>query len=138
MKKPFFAPPPWLFGPVWAVLYPSMGYASYRAWSTGMASINPNTVELTNQGAVLYVAQFGLNMLFIPLSFGWKRQVLATVDIVFMTIAVGWLIKIWSQVDVIAAWCLVPYVTWLSLATCLQASIVYLNGYYYDKGSKKM
>jgi benzodiazapine receptor len=47
LKQPPFRPPPWLFGPAWTVLYGLMGYSAYRAWTTGMASFNPETRELT-------------------------------------------------------------------------------------------
>ena len=32
---------------MWTALYGLMGYSAYRAWNTGMASLNPNTVALT-------------------------------------------------------------------------------------------
>ena len=47
LKQPPYRPPPQVFGPVWTVLYGLMGYAAYRAWDTGMASLNPNVVALT-------------------------------------------------------------------------------------------
>lgn len=50
IKKPPLNPPGWVFGPVWAVLYGMMGYSAYRAWTTGMASFNPTTQELTKAG----------------------------------------------------------------------------------------
>jgi translocator protein len=137
LKKPSFSPPGWVFGPVWVALYTLMGYGSYRAWTMGMASFDPQMVELTNRGSVLYIFQLGVNMLFIPLFFGWKRQNLATADIVLTTSTVGYLIKIWSQVDEVAAWCLVPYVVWLSLASCVTVSIGYMNKGYFDKKASK-
>ena len=47
LKQPPYRPPPQVFGPVWTTLYALMGYSAYRAWNTGMASLNPRTVELT-------------------------------------------------------------------------------------------
>ena len=47
LKQPPYRPPPQVFGPVWTSLYGLMGYSAYRAWNTGMSSLNPNTVELT-------------------------------------------------------------------------------------------
>ena len=32
---------------VWTTLYALMGYSAYRAWNTGMSSLNPSTIELT-------------------------------------------------------------------------------------------
>jgi len=63
LKQPPGNPPAYVFGPVWTVLYGAMGYAAYRAWSTGINSFNPETVALTKQGATLYTIQLGLNLL---------------------------------------------------------------------------
>lgn len=50
LKQPPYRPPPQVFGPMWTTLYGLMGYSAYRAWTTGMASLNPQTVELTKVG----------------------------------------------------------------------------------------
>lgn len=47
LKQPPLRPPPYVFGPVWTLLYGLMGYAGYRAWTAGAGSINPATVQLT-------------------------------------------------------------------------------------------
>lgn len=47
LKQPPYRPPPQVFGPVWTLLYGLMGYSAYRAWDTGMSSLNPNVVALT-------------------------------------------------------------------------------------------
>ena len=47
LKQPPYRPPPQVFGPVWTTLYALMGYSAYRAWNTGISSLNPSTVQLT-------------------------------------------------------------------------------------------
>ena len=74
------------------------------------------------QGATLYTIQLGLNLIWMPLFFGLKRPIEATVDIVALTGVTGYLTYIWSQVDPVAAWGIVPYVGWLSFATYLSVS----------------
>lgn len=61
----------------------------------------------------------------MPLSFGLNRPIEATADIVALTGTVGYLIYITSQIDEVAAWCLAPYLAWLSFATYLSVSIIF-------------
>lgn len=46
LRQPPLRPPPWLFGPVWTILYGLMGYAATRAWTTGMDSFDARKVML--------------------------------------------------------------------------------------------
>ncbi|KAI4124538.1 MAG: hypothetical protein LQ338_004749 [Usnochroma carphineum] len=129
LKQPPYRPPPQVFGPTWTTLYALMGYSAYRAWTTGTASLNPNTVQLTKQGATLFTIQLGLNLIWMPLFFGLKRPVEATADIVALTAVTGYLTYIWSQVDSVAAWCLAPYLGWLGFATYLSVGTGHLNNW---------
>lgn len=101
----------------WTALYTSMGFAAYRAWTIGMRSMSPRTIDLTKQGATLYTIQLGLNLLFMPLFFGWKRPIEAAVDIVALTGVAGYMTYVWAQVDEVAGYFLAPYVGWLSFAS---------------------
>ncbi|KAL8738480.1 MAG: hypothetical protein Q9181_000736 [Wetmoreana brouardii] len=129
IKQPPYRPPPQVFGPTWTTLYALMGYAAYRAWTTGTTSISPQTVQLTKQGATLFTIQLGLNLIWMPLFFGLKRPIEATADIMLLTGVTGYLTYIWSQVDSVASWCMVPYLGWLGFATYLSAGTGYLNNW---------
>jgi benzodiazapine receptor len=133
LKQPPFRPPPYLFAPAWTILYGLMGYASHRAWTKGMSTLNPRTVENTRIGATLYTVQLGLNLCFMPLFFGLGRPVEALVDITALTGIVGYLTYVWSKVDKTASYCLVPYLGWLGFATYLTAGTGYLNGWDFGK-----
>ncbi len=119
LKQPPYRPPPQVFGPVWTTLYGLMGYSAYRAWTTGTSSMNPEINALAMQGATLYTIQLGLNLIWMPLFFGLKRPIEATVDMVALTTVTGYLTYIWSGVDTVAAWGMVPYLGWLGFATYL-------------------
>ncbi|KAK3172705.1 hypothetical protein OEA41_006029 [Lepraria neglecta] len=129
LQQPPYRPPPQVFGPAWTALYGLMGYSAYRAWTTGMSSLNPRTVELTKQGATLFTIQLGLNLIWMPLFFGLTRPIEATADITVLTGTVAYLTYIWSQVDTVAAWGIAPYLGWLSFATYLSAGTGYLNNW---------
>lgn len=119
LKQPPFNPPAYVFGPVWTCLYAAMGYASWRAWKTGINSFDPRVVALTKQGATLYTIQLILNLIWTPLFFGLQRPVEATVDILALGGTVSYLTYIWSQVDEVSAWIMAPYLGWLGFATYL-------------------
>jgi len=55
----------------------------------------------------------------MPLFFRFHRPIEATADIVALTGVTGYLTYVWSQVDPTAAWCMAPYLGWLSFATYL-------------------
>jgi len=136
LRQPPLRPPPYVFGPVWTALYGAMGWAAYQAWTTGINSLNPKTVALTKQGATLYTIQLGLNLIWMPLFFGAKRPIEASVDIVALTGTVGYLAYIWGQVDERAAWALAPYLVWLSFANYLCLGAGYLNNWNFQDKEK--
>ncbi|ORY04027.1 benzodiazepine receptor family protein-like protein [Clohesyomyces aquaticus] len=125
LKQPPLQPPAWVFGPVWTVLYATMGYTAYRAMST--QTWDPKTVQLAQHGATLYTIQLGLNLIWMPLFFGLGRPIEAAVDIVALTGVTGSLAYIWGQVDPVCGWLLAPYLGWLSFATYLNIGCGYLN-----------
>ncbi|OQO04347.1 hypothetical protein B0A48_10958 [Cryoendolithus antarcticus] len=129
-------PPAWLFGPAWTALYGFTGLSAHLAWTNGANSLSPATSSLAKQGATLYTIQLGLNMLFMPLFFGYNRPVEALVDIVTLTGLNGWLIYVWGQVDQRSGWLLAPYLGWLSFATYLCAGTGYLNDWDLRNNSK--
>jgi len=136
IRQPPLRPPAWVFGPVWTMLYGTMGYAAHRATSIGLSSLNPNIRDITKTSQFLYTSQLVLNMIWMPLFFGIHRPALALVDIVLLTGNVGALAMVWSKVDKVAAWCMVPYLCWLGFATYINAGVGYLNGWEIKEAEK--
>jgi benzodiazapine receptor len=121
LKKPFFAPPSWIFGPVWSVLYLiiaiSFGYTAYESYLGKV----PNSVVL------LLVLNLIFNFLYTPLQFGLRNLVLASVDILLVLVT---LIMSLNAVFPYYAWVSyvnIPYLCWVSFATILQLSITLMN-----------
>jgi len=119
--KPSWAPPSWLFGPVWSVLYTliviSFGYVGYLLIQKRI----PFAVALP------FILNIVFNLLFTPLQFGLRNNLLAAIDIVLVLATLIWaLIAIYPY----AKWVSlinIPYLLWVSFATVLQITITYLN-----------
>ncbi|OLN88475.1 Translocator-like protein [Colletotrichum chlorophyti] len=130
IKNPPLRPPAWVFGPVWTILYGMMGYAAYRAVNTGLSPFSTiEQIKMTKQGATLYTVQLGLNLIWMPLFFVWKRPIEATIDIVALLGVNSYLTYLWGSVDRVAGACFAPYLGWLSFATYLCAGAGYLNNW---------
>lgn len=107
-----------------------MGYAAYRAINTGLSPFSTiQHINMTKHGATLYTIQLGLNLIWMPLFFVFKRPIEATVDIVALLGINTYLTYLWGSVDSVAGACLVPYLGWLGFATYLCAGAGYLNNW---------
>lgn len=122
--KPSWAPPSWVFGPVWTVLYAiiavSFGTVFYKAF----------TKQIPWMVALPFVLNLALNFAFSPIQFGLKNNLFAAIDILFVLITLIWaLVALWHT-SVEMRWVVyanIPYVLWVLFATFLQLTITYLN-----------
>lgn len=116
LKKPFGNPPPWVFGPVWTVLYAMMGIALGRLIHrrAGLA-------------VLLFGLQFFLNLAWTPVFFGAHQIGLALGIILLMWCGILATLKTAFPRDSVSAWLLVPYLLWVTLASYLNAGIYWLN-----------
>lgn len=119
--KPSWAPPSWLFGPVWTFLYAlifiSYGYVLYLFIQKRI----PFIVLLP------FILNIFFNLIFSPIQFGLQNNFLAMINILFV---LGTLI--WALISVFpyASWVSfinIPYLVWVSFATVLQITITFLN-----------
>jgi tryptophan-rich sensory protein len=119
--KPSWAPPSWLFGPVWSVLYLIIVITfSYAGWLFIKGKI-PFIVILP------FILNLIFNLSFTPLQFGLKSNILAAIDIILVLATLIWLmIAIFPHAKWIA-YANIPYLLWVAFATVLQLSITYLN-----------
>ena len=131
--KPSWAPPAWLFGPVWTLLY-------------AIIAVTFGTVFLRAfQGKVpwLIALPFALNLIFnfafTPLQFGLRSNLLAMIDIFLVLATLVWALyglysfglKLHIETGAATyAWIIyanIPYLVWVLFATVLQVSVTYLN-----------
>jgi len=117
LSKPGWAPPGWLFGPVWSALYLLMGVAAWLVWRAPPATSGDGASRRT--GLALFVGQLALNALWTWLFFAWRRGALAFGEIVVLLVAVAITTWQFGRVRPLAAWLLVPYLGWVSFATAL-------------------
>lgn len=119
--RPSWAPPGWLFGPVWMVLYVVIA-VTFRFVFVKAASGN-----LPAGTALLFGLNLVFNLAFTPLQFGLKNNFLAAVDITMVLVTLVWsLAVVWPE----AQWVVfanIPYLLWVTFATVLQFTITYLN-----------
>lgn len=121
MVKPFWAPPAWVFGPVWTVLYVliavSFGYVVYLYLQK----------KIRFQILLPFILNILFNIAFTPIQFGLKNNYLATLDILLVLATL-----VWAQISIhrCARWVTyinIPYFLWVAFATVLQISITLMN-----------
>lgn len=122
--KPSWAPPSWIFGPVWTILYTiiaiSFGTVFYKAF--------------TKQIPLMVALPFALNLLFnfaFPsIQFRLVNNFLASIDILLVVGTLVWaLYAVWHNVPELrwVVYINIPYLLWGMFATCVQLTITYLN-----------
>lgn len=118
--QPSWAPPGWLFGPVWTVLYALMAIAAWLVWRYG--GFRTHRLALS-----LFLLQLVFNALWSWLFFAWHLGVWAFADIVLLWILiVATLVSFW-RVSPLAGALLVPYLMWVSFAAALNYAVWQLN-----------
>jgi len=119
--KPTWAPPAWLFGPAWTVLY------AIIAVSFGAVFYKVFTKQLPWIVALPFALNLVFNLAFTPLQFGLRNNLLASIDILLVLGTLIWLlVVIWPHARWVAI-VNIPYLLWVCFATILQLTITYLN-----------
>lgn len=124
LTKPSWAPPSWLFGPVWTVLYAiiavTYGMVFYRAFAG----------KLSWLVALPFILNLIFNLIFTPIQFGLKNNWLAAMDILLVVATLIWaLVALWQAAPELRwmVYANLPYLAWGVFATCVQLTITYLN-----------
>lgn len=121
LLKPSWAPPSWVFGPVWTLLYILIIISFGRVIWLAFGKQIPLIILLP------FVLNIIFNLAFTPLQFGLQNNFLAAIDILLV---LGTLIWAMLAIYPYVAWVAViqlPYLLWVSFATVLQLTITYIN-----------
>ncbi|MCH9667179.1 MAG: tryptophan-rich sensory protein [Actinomycetia bacterium] len=120
LQQPSWAPPAWLFGPAWTLLYALMAIAAWLVWRTGPATES-------RPALTLYAVQLLLNAAWTPLFFGLGWRGIALVEIsVLWVLVVATVVAFWRRTPV-AGMLMVPYLAWTTFAWSLNFAVWQLN-----------
>jgi len=121
LAKPFFAPPNWVFAPVWIMLFMLMGISLYLIWQCGTEKPEVRTA------LAIFGVQFFLNVIWSFLFFGLKSPLLGLADIVILWLMIAATIAAFYRVKRSAAYLLIPYIAWVTLAAALNGAVYFMN-----------
>lgn len=116
LARPAWAPPGWLFGPVWGVLYLLMGIAAWLVWRA-------RGLRGATAAFVLFFAQLVANALWTWFFFAWRQGALAFADIVLLWVLILCTTIAFWRVRPLAGVLLLPYLAWVSFAAALTWAI---------------
>lgn len=119
--KPSFAPPGYIFGIVWPILYVLMGIASYRVWKYG------NDRNEVKSALKFYAIQLVLNFMWPIIYFNLGLRGFALIWIILLLIFVIITTIKFYKIDKVAGYLMIPYVLWLMFATALNYYTWILN-----------
>ncbi|MFB4294905.1 TspO/MBR family protein [Nonomuraea sp. ATR24] len=116
LAKPGWAPPAWLFGPVWTLLYGMIAVSGWLVWR----------VRGWTPALGVYAVQLVLNAAWTPF-FAAGQYGLAFGGIVLLWLAIIVNVVAFWRLRRSAALLLMPYLLWVSFAAALNAAIWQLN-----------
>lgn len=120
LSQPEWAPPPWVFGPVWTLLYALMGIAAWLVWRSG-------GFRAQRHALTLFLVQLAFNALWSWLFFAWRMGAVAFADILLLWLLIAATLVMFWRVRPLAGALLVPYLLWVSFAGALNLSLWQLN-----------
>jgi benzodiazapine receptor len=121
LKRPSWAPPSWLFGPVWTFLYILIAVSFGIVFIKGFQDKLPFIVVLP------FILNLIFNALYTPIEFGLKNNYLALVDILLVLGTLIWSLIVIHTYNPWISLINIPYLLWVSFATVLQIAITFLN-----------
>ena len=113
--KPFFQPPGWVIGPIWAVLYTTLAISIFLAIT--------NRDKIDNKMLVFgfFFIQMALNLMW-PDVFNSARYLLSLVMIILMTLfSILYAVFIYGSVP-LASKLVWPYIAWIAFASMINVA----------------
>lgn len=120
LVQPSWAPPAWLFGPVWSLLFVLMAIAAWLVW-------RKHGFRCARAALTLYAAQLAANALWSWLFFAWHQGVLAFAEVLLLWLLIAATITAFWRLQRAASLLLVPYLAWVTFAAALNFALWRLN-----------
>jgi translocator protein len=121
LKKPWFQPPDWAFGPAWTLIYAATGTAAVMAWRHA-ADDSQRTLIFA-----AFLINALLNVAWSVIFFTFKRPDLALIEVSVLWLSIVALIYIVWPHSKTAAYLLLIYLAWVTFASALNLATVKLN-----------
>ncbi len=119
LNRPSFAPPSWVFAPVWITLFFMMGISLYLVWMKGFPAVN--------LAVIVFMLSLVLNILWSVFFFGLRSPLLGFIEIMMLWSSIVLTITLFYPHSRPAALLLVPYLLWVSFAAALNYGFYVLN-----------
>lgn len=120
LVRPAWAPPGWLFGPVWTALYALMGVSAWLVWrERGFAG--------ARAALALFIVQLAVNALWSWLFFAWRLGGPAFAEVLLLWCLIVATVIAFRRISALAALLLLPYLAWVTFASALTFAVWRLN-----------
>ena len=113
--QPFFEPPGWIIGPIWAILYTALAISLYTTLA------NRSEINYRNIVIALFAIQMIANLMW-PSVFddaNYLQSTLLCVVMAVFTIGYAYIIRKGNQTGSILVW---PYIAWVTFAGIINAA----------------
>ena len=116
LDRPWFAPPPIIFGIVWPILYALIAYSIYKTWSNSNSNYK-----------IYLVINYIANQLYTLFFFVLKNNFLSLVDTIIILISSLYLYIETKNLNKEKEKYLIPYILWNIFALILVFTIFITN-----------
>jgi benzodiazapine receptor len=120
ISRPEWAPPAWLFAPVWTTLYILMGVSAWIVWQV-------DGFRAARTALSLFIIQLVLNAVWTWIFFVWRQGALAFAEILVLWAFILFTTIAFWRVRILAGILLLPYLAWVSFASVLTFTVWRLN-----------
>ena len=121
LALPAWAPPGWVFGPVWSALFLAMAIAVWLIWRL------PQTSKSRSLALSLFVAQLVANALWSWLFFAWHLGGLAFAEVLLLWLLIAATLIAFWRLKPVAGLLLLPYLAWVTFASALNYTLWQMN-----------